>query len=619
MTSEESLRQIKDLQNASPLEITDRLIEIELYDSKSSQEIVDEVYKEFQHGNMKQQVLMPVFLSVADGLIEALPNTAELRRKGLSASRIVQDCEAFTYDNIETGVYTSDGYAEHKNAEEFTKEYAKSERGDYERSSMQNQNAMNKYKKNAVDNNNGNKNLPDEYTGEKNITAARNNADGRRNDPTNRSQAQPDHVVPLKKIHEQLAGNYALSANDMRIISNIEENLALTSAQINQTKRDKTNSEYVEDKDNPVNEQTRKNMLAKEIEAQGAVENKTNRTVRDNLTFQGTISSAEKKQAMENFIKEKGRSPSREERDLLYQQVQHNKTGAVYSKAVKNAGDQAADYAIGNVVLFALKPIYYEFKDIFANGFEEGVGASSGLEAIKIRFVRIKNYMIENVVKFIGDNLIDFIKGFISSLIEGLISMFVGIFKQILKVIKEGFKVFVQSAKILFGKESASMTAAQKGDAIIKILGGTVIALAGIGIEALLNKIGIGEPWSVVLSTMLSGIASAIFMYLLDKIDLFSAKAEQRYLRIKDIFDERIKDIEQAKAEFNIQAIEALKKQRMQFENINGSIEKAFNGNDMESLNKALYSMADFFKVELPYKSTKEFVEDFDKKDVYVI
>lgn len=179
------------------------------------------------------------------------------------------------------------------------------------------------------------------------------------------------------------------------------------------------------------------------------------------------------------------------------------------------AAKQAADYAVGNVILFVVKPIYYEMKDIFKNGMQEGVGASSITEALKIRFGRIKTYMLNHAGEFIGDNISEFIKGFISSLVECSISLFVGVFKQVLKVIKEGIKIFVQSAKILFGKESENMTAAQKGDAIIKLIGGSVIAIAGIGIESLLNKIGIGEPWSIVLSTMLSGIASALFMYLL--------------------------------------------------------------------------------------------------------
>ena len=111
---------------------------------------------------------------------------------------------------------------------------------------------------------------------------------------------------------------------------------------------------------------------------------------------------------------------------------------------------------------------------------------------------------------------------------------FVGVFKQILKLIKEGIKVFVQAGKILFGEQSKQMTTAQKGDAIIKILGGSVITICGIGIEALINKLGIGEPWSVVLATMMSGIASVLFMFSLDRMDLLmpEQKLDKQELKI---------------------------------------------------------------------------------------
>lgn len=95
--------------------------------------------------------------------------------------------------------------------------------------------------------------------------------------------------------------------------------------------------------------------------------------------------------------------------------------------------------------------------------------------------------------------------------------------------------ILMQSGKVLFGKDSEQMSLAEKGDAIIKIVGGGVIAICGIGLESLMNKLSILEPWSIVLSTMLSGIASVIFMTMLDKMDLFNAKAEKRQKRIDDI------------------------------------------------------------------------------------
>ena len=186
----------------------------------------------------------------------------------------------------------------------------------------------------------------------------------------------------------------------------------------------------------------------------------------------------------------------------------------------------------------------------------------------------------------------------------------------LLKILKEGIKIFAQSAKILFGKESEQMTPAQKGDAIIKLIGGSVVAIAGIGIEALLAKIGIGEPWSVVLSTMFSGIASAMFMYLLDKVDLFSTKAEKRRDRIIEIFDERIHEIEEAANTCNVVAIEALKNQREEFEIINNEINNGLDSDNIGLINKGLYKMAEFMNVDLEYSNTDEFCDYMDSNSV---
>ena len=56
-------RLLEELKNASPLDATRYLQEFELYDKKSSQEIIDEVYREFESGmHMTESVVKPVFL-----------------------------------------------------------------------------------------------------------------------------------------------------------------------------------------------------------------------------------------------------------------------------------------------------------------------------------------------------------------------------------------------------------------------------------------------------------------------------------------------------------------------------------------------------------------------------
>jgi hypothetical protein len=243
---------------------------------------------------------------------------------------------------------------------------------------------------------------------------------------------------------------------------------------------------------------------------------------------------------------------------------------------------------------------------------KEGVGAETTRQALAIRFGRLKEFVVSHAASFFGDNVWGFVKGFVSSLVEGFISLFVGVFKQILKLIKEGIRIFTQAGKVLFGKDSKNMSPAEKGDAIIKIIWSSVIAICGIGLETLMNKIGIMEPWSIVLSTTISGVASALFLYLMDQLDLFSVKAEKRHARIEEIFDARINDIRTARDTFNEAALETMREQRVRFDTIIAEINAAIEGDNIVGINNSLYKMADLMNVNLPYSNTKEFVAYFD-------
>jgi len=649
---EQKKEAIEQLKSASPLEATRLLQQMELYDAKSSQEIIDEVYEQFASGeNIKEEVLKPVFLAVIDGLLEASAGGRAARKKGLTASRILTECENFSYDEVPDSGTHVDGYTEYKNAkhdlieyqvalEKYEKEYAawkankqgeppkkpeyqgavssnmtQEYNGENRRKLYEDKTAMDNYKEERLQ---GEKTLTDEYTGKRNLYLKQDNPNKHYNDETHRKQAQSDHIVPLKQIHDKFKTNYALDDSDIKRIANIEDNLAVTSAEINQLKKEMSNEEFIkwmEEQGQPLDEQTRENMIQLQKKAEKAIDAKANEIIAKNLLGKGEVDKKALDAAIEKYKEEHGgNAPSKEERQEIENRLRKQKTGEIRTTAVKNAAAQAKDYAVGNLILFIIKPVYYEISDIFKNGLQDGVGASSGLEALKIRFGRVKHHVLTHAKAFLGDNLWSFVKGFVSSLIEGIISLFVGVFQRVLKIIKEGIKIFVQSIKILFGKDSRHMTAAQKGDAIIKLIGGSVIAISGVAIESLMNKIGIGKPWSVVISTMLAGIASALFMYLLDKIDLFSVKAEKRRDRIIEIFDERIKDINEAAETCNVVAIETFRRQREQFEEINGQINEGIQSKDINAINAGLYKMADFMKVDLPYTNTEEFCKYMDSE-----
>lgn len=640
---EERKKAIEELEYASPLEISRLLQEMELYDEKTSQEVLDEVHEKFDSAeHLEDEVLKPVFMSVIDGLLEATSGGRAARKKGLTASRVVEECTSFSYDDLEDNHTNVNGYTEYKNInhdeieyqvqlEKWKKDGKNGDRPQYNgsvnsnstqeyvRSNLEDSSAMNDYKEKQR---HGEKKIKDEYTGKDNLYVSQNNMPDNYNDETHRKQAQPDHIVPLKQLHEQYKHNYALDDSDLKRIANSESNLAITSAEINQVKRDMTNKQYIEWMDEhgkPLDENTKKIMLQKQKEATKSIESDVNKTVAKNLVGKGQVDEKAMKNAVNEFKENNGQAPTEEQRNQIEQNLIKKKTNEIRGTAVKNAAGQAKDYAVGNLILFIVKPIYYEISDIFKNGLKEGVGADSGTQALGIRFTRVKKYVMTHAKAFFGDSILDFVKGFVSSLIEGIISLFVGMLKQVLKILKEGVKIIVGSVQILFGKNAKAMSPAQKGDAIIKLIGGSVIAISGVALESLLNKIGIGDPWSVVLSTMLSGIASALFMYILNKADLFSTKAEKRYERVKEIFDERIKDVQEATELFDRVALETMKEHRLQFESIQEEINTGLESNDIDSINTGLYKLADFMKVDLPYSNTKEFCDYMDSEEVLVL
>lgn len=637
--SERSKVTLDQLKAASPLALPGLIAECEFYDETESEKVFEDVVKEFEKdGGGIESVLKPVALAIVDGLLERTASGRAMRSKGVTASRVIQDCDSFSYGDMEVGPIPGVSYVDWKNAADGRAAFGQREdRRTYRRSQLEKASAMQGYKDRANDAAaaQGRKNLQDEYTGERNITAYQDNPDKRRNDPKHSHQAETDHVVPLKELHTRLKGNYGLSVSDIRDLANIDSNFALTSSTINRRKGEKTNAEFIAElkksgdpKDRELAEKMEKMTPAKTAAAEKAIVGAANKAIKDNLLGKGKISRQEFDAAMNDRIKaeeartgkklspEEKKSFKKNEKASLRRKLQRDKALGVYGQASSDAAKQAANYAAGDAILFLLKPIYFELKDSFQNGFAEGVGCTSGTDAVRVRFSRIKKYVMEHATEFLGDGLTNFVKGFISSLIESIIGLFLGMLKNILKLIKEGVRVFVQAAKVIWGKDSAKMSSAEKGDAIVKLIGGSVSAIAGIGIDMLLESAGIPESWTVPLSTMLTGIVSAVFMCILERADLFSVKGERRNARLKEVFEERVADMRADASNFSMAVNRKLIANREQFDALDSAIDKALSLHDIRAVDVALNGMAKFFEVSLPYEDQQSFVRYWKSQSI---
>lgn len=213
----------------------------------------------------------------------------------------------------------------------------------------------------------------------------------------------------------------------------------------------------------------------------------------------------------------------------------------VQQRLAVDAGNAAGHQLLGEVILFAIKPLYYELNDCLRNGIEDGIAANSFKEALKERFGRMKMHIMEKAANLLKGGLLSFFKNFISMLLEGILNCFVGVFKKIARVVKEGVKILMQIAPIL---RDANKSPAQKGDAILKLIAGSVTMFAGIAIENWLSGMGMGEPLSIIAASFLSAVLTALTMYALDKMDLFNINKGLRTQRISEILNLEIENTE---------------------------------------------------------------------------
>ena len=584
--------QIEELRKASPLSVPSKLIELEFHDQETAFEIYDKISAQFEKEDLIDNIINPTICTVIDGIL-ALPCFNGAGQKvGLSAQRVMNECKSFNYD-WKCSFLMPDSQVESRNNAEDTKKWSDENRSEYDRSKYENIYEMNRYKKERIKANGGRVNMEDEYRMTRDISATRAGSDKRRNDPKFEHVAETDHIIPLHNIFEELKTNSGLSDEDIRRIANQDENFAVTGRMVNNPKRDMTNKEFIAEQERlkaegkpyiELSDEVKANMIRMEEKAQSEIDGSVNDTILRNLSGRGHADRAEIKQAIEIKEKELGRKLNKEEAKHIMHEQAIKKTKEIYGNAAKSAAKQGLMYAFGNAILMIIKPLYYELKDGFMNGFAGGVNAKSVKEAFKIRFTRILDYFwsqLKEIKNYLG-GFMDFIKNFISSLIESLLNMFVGIFKQLLRVVKEGIKIVMQSYSVLFGENAKNTTANEKGDAIIKIIGSSIVALCGIALDAVLKNLP--ETIRSAASTLLSGLAGILVFYALDKVDLFNAKAERRNKRIKEIFELRIQDIKDKTASASEAACEAARESGIKMTKFFEDISLAYEEKNYQSL-----------------------------------
>ena len=165
-------KNIEKIKNASPLELPYVIMETELHDKQSAYEIYEEVSKTFEGEGIIDNVVTPVFATVVDGVLSLRCFKGVSRKMGLSAQRVIQECQSFNYDG-QVSFLMPDSFVESKNNAEIQQLWGEENRSEYIRSQYENIDAMNKYKKQKIQENGGRVNMEDEYRRTKDITGSK--------------------------------------------------------------------------------------------------------------------------------------------------------------------------------------------------------------------------------------------------------------------------------------------------------------------------------------------------------------------------------------------------------------------------------------------------------------
>ncbi|WP_160064993.1 hypothetical protein [Psychromonas sp. L1A2] len=580
------------LAKASPLQVSKVMIDMELYDQKDSLAVLSNIYQDFESkDSVIDELVTPIGLSILDGIISH--KNLKLNRTGLTASRVWSEIKDFSYSTYDINAQSLSN-KQQLEAMRAPREYNK----DVRKTMTKREHLEENKDQHFGDNKQAYSSIEVNPDGSKVTVYRKQNTAKAKGQKWKASDT--DHIVPVKQINDKYAKNSFISDSDIQAITDGEHNFIEISNSLNRAKGAKNFSDMLDQKRELKNSINAGIKLSAEEEKQFKKLSKhTDKTLEEGVKKQKNAEQRIHRKAQEKAL----------------DNLKNDKTG-VAKKAGGQASEQSAYQAIGHTIIMFIKPLFYELNDAIKFGFSEGVGKSSTIEGIKFRFSRLMVYVKKEILPTLGQAVKDFCSNFFKVIIEGVLNLVTGLFKSVMKIISEGFSAFVGAVKIL-NKTEDEMSSAEKADAILKLFASTVVTFVIFYFEATILQALPDNFVKDIALAMLSGVASTIVVYLLDKADLFSAKEEKRSRRVNEVFDYRIKQIKENTDAFEEASIKKLAEDKLQFRSISEQMQNAIHGK--RNVNQSVYDLANFLKIDLEVKNTNQFLQLLTKNKELVV
>lgn len=507
---------LNDLSNTSPLMMSKKLIEYELYDQQDSIEVLNSIYEEFEsRDNIIDNLVNPMLLSLADGLVKHPKLNGTFRKTDITPSKLVKEVNTFTYEqhstkDIDNNVFLTQAEKTYYNNEKLGvdkdgKKYNKN----YHRNEIYDIKSRNKTREE--------KGLEkDEVIGK-----------------------DMDHVNPINHLRQKYQNNPYLYRDDIAELVGMSENEEYINSSLNRSKGDKTWSEYIASR--PKNE---------------------NGDILDN---KGNILLTKNEQEQKIKLQEETtRAQNIESAKMMTKNI-----------GLKGLGDIII--LLLKPIWFEIKDM---FKNGILYGFDTNDKIEAFLLRLKRVTKFINDNILNTLGDTLKDVLGNFIPMLISSLAKIVPEMFNKITQVIsdgFMAIKEAFKIMMKPDSEVSQAQKADAITKIIASAVVPIL---IFSFEETVLTSLkfLDKTPL-EFLKDVAMIILSGLATTLVVWLLDQIDLFSVKGEKRLARVKEIFELRIETIKKNTDIFEKTSIEILAKQKLQFKNIIANMNVAIDNN----------------------------------------
>ena len=217
------------------------------------------------------------------------------------------------------------------------------------------------------------------------------------------------------------------------------------------------------------------------------------------------------------------------------------------------AGKLGLQQSVGLLLAEFFAASFDEISDSYRNGFVDGVQAAGFLDALSLRLGRVA----ERVLARWKDALVSFkegaIGGLLSNLVTWLINMVSTTAKRMVRLIREGFASILKALKVaLF--PPADLEPGEAADAALKLLAAGAITSVGIlaeeGLEKAVASVVPFAPFAPIISVVaigaMTGIATALMVTTLDRLDLFGTQSRRRTAGILKTLDGLIADGDRA-------------------------------------------------------------------------